>query len=247
MRYPRDHYSYSAFSKFWECPRRWWFDYVRYPEEKEDIFAFQLGNAYHDSVAMLYEGKPLEEALASFEQALPIYSHKVRSQIENIREALIYYSTIIYPQYRSRVKSVEVEKKVNLLGLDIPITFRMDLVTTDGVLVDHKTVGARAPGIEYSEQLDLYAALYMQSEGNLPRCVEYHLAYKQPGKKDRVEIKYKSPTLPEVLKTVSKVRASLEMIKHDILPTSRGAHCAYCPFVSECDNLIVTSDGDHTI
>lgn len=247
MKYPRDHYSYSAYSKFCQCPRRWWFDYVKYPEEKEDIFAFKLGNAYHDSVAMLYKGKPLEEALTSFDKELMIYSNKVRGQVEGIRKALEYYHANIYPMYRGRVKRVEVEEEINLPGIEIPFVFRIDLETTDGVLVDHKTVGGRAPGITYSEQMDIYSLLYLTRQGNLPRGVEYHLAYKSPGKKDPVEVKARIPQLTDVLKTASKVKSTLSMIDNDILPAHRGPHCGYCPFVSECDSLTVSSDGSDVI
>lgn len=247
MKYPKDHYSYSAFSKFSECPRRWYFDYVRYPEQKKEIFAFKLGSAYHDAIQKMYEGSPLEECLREFDNQMVVYSNKVRKQVDGIRKAIEYYHTSVYPIYRGRVNRVEMGENLKLLDIDIPFSFRIDLETSDGVLVDHKTVGGRAPSIEYSEQMDIYSGLYLTREGRLPRGVEYHLAYKKPGKKAPVEVKTKIPQLTEVLKTVSKVRTSLYMIENDILPAQRGRHCGYCPFLGECDSLIVKSDGSNTI
>lgn len=243
MKYPKDHFSASAFTKFCQCPRRWWFDYVKYPEQREEIFAFKLGTAYHESVAMLYEGKSLEESLVSFDRDMVIYSNKVRKQVEGVRSALEYYYSSVYPIYRGRVRKVEVQEELRMLDIDIPFSYRIDLETTDGVLVDHKTVGGRAPSINFSEQMDIYSLLYLNKEGTLPRGVEYHLAYKSPGKKSPVEIKSRMPSLPEVLKTASKVRSALHMIENDILPAQRGGHCSYCPFVNECDNLVVNSEG----
>lgn len=196
---------------------------------------------------MLYKGNAIEECLAEFDKQVPVYSNKVASQVKHIREAIEFYSTSVYPLYRGRVRAIEVEENLKLFDIDIPFTFRIDLETTDGILVDHKTVGGRAPSIEYSEQMDLYSALYLGREGHLPRMVEHHLAYKRPGRKARVEVKTRVPKLTEILKTVSKIRTALGMIDNDVLPAQRGRHCRYCPFQNECDRLIVSSDGSHTI
>lgn len=238
MRYPKDHVSYSAFSSFEECPRRWWFEYVRYPEEKKDIPAFIIGNAYHDAIAQMYRGAPLEECEE-------LYIEKVRGiGKDGILGAIKYYHSNIYPYYRSKVANIEVEKVVEVPGLDIPLMYRMDLETLDGILVDHKTVGGRAPSVYNNAQLDIYSLAYLTEVGRLPRAVELHLAYKG---KDKVEVKSVIPALADVLSTLSRVKAFLGMVERNSFPCKRGFACRNCPFKAECDSLIITSNGDDII
>lgn len=248
MNYPRDHTSYSAYSKFDECPRRWWFDYVRYPEEKHDVFAFVLGDAYHEAIASMYKGKTLEDCLDEYDRLIrDARMSIVFKDVSAIREAIEYYYSAIYPQYRSRIGEVEINKTVKIPGIKTDFMFRMDLSTIDDVLVDHKTVGGRAPSIRSSEQLDIYAYIHMLETGRLPRAVEYHLAYKSPKGKEKVEVKSKTPQLSSVLKTMSKVKSSLMMIENNNFPCRQGTPCRWCPYVAECDRLIISSDGEHTI
>ena len=242
MVYPRDHISYSSFSRFEECPRKWWFEYVRYPEEKPESVAFAIGNAYHDAVAEIYRGKTLEECEEVYMQRLGTNVSYKDSQ--KIAEALKYYYTNIYPYYRNKVGSVEVEKTIKVTGISIPLMYRMDLETLDGILVDHKTVGGRAPAIYNNAQLDIYSLAYLTEKGRLPRAVELHLAYKDKGK---VEVKSVIPSLAEVLSTLSRMRAFLGMVKRNSFPCRRSGGCRNCPFRAECDNLIITSNGDDVI
>ena len=238
MKYPKDHVSYSAFSSFDRCPRRWWFEYVRYPEEKADIPAFIIGNAYHDAIAAMYQGKPLAECEE-------IYVTKVKGVgNDGVLGAIKYYHSNIYPYYRSKVASIEVEKTIKIPGLSVPLMYRMDLETLDGVLVDHKTVGGKAPSVHNNAQLDIYSLAYLIEKGRLPRSVELHLAYKG---KDKVEIKTVIPALADVLCTLSRVKAFLGMVEHDSFPCNRGYACRNCPFKSECDSFIIASNGDDII
>ena len=243
MKYPRDHISYSSFSRFEECPRRWWFEYVRYPEEKIDLPAFVIGNAYHDAIAAMYRGEPVVACEELYLSKAKGVNYK---ESENVREAIGYYATNVYPFYRSKVASVEQEKTIKVPGLSVPLMFRMDLETLDGVLVDHKTVGGRAPSIYNNAQLDIYSLAYLTERGRLPRCVELHLAYKDK-RRVKVEVKSSTPTLVEVLSTLSRVRAFLGMVKRNSFPVKKSGACRNCPFRSECDSLIIASNGDDVI
>jgi len=247
LKYPKDHISYSAFSKFEECARRWWFDYVRYPQEKVDIPAFVMGNAYHSAMAAMYKGEPVEECeniyLRELTKGIPVGL----KNSENLRLAIRYYYSNIYPEYRSKVESVESEKTINLPDLDIPFMYKMDLVTVDGFLIDHKTVGGRAPSINFNDQLNLYSVAHMVSNGRLPRATQLHLAYKGNHKGDAVEVKSTVPVLSEVLSTLSRLRAMVRMVKGNSFPARRGRHCNYCPYKNECDALLIDSNGSDII
>ena len=241
MKYPRDHISASAFNRFEECPRKWWFEYVRYPEEKRESAAFAMGNAYHDALAAMYRGEPLEVCKSIYTERVGLASFK---ESQKVLDAVSYYHSNIYPFYRSKVSSVEQEKTIKVAGLSIPLMFRMDLETLDGVLVDHKTVGGRAPSVFNNAQLDIYSLAYLTQRGRLPRAVELHLAYKDKGK---VEVKSVVPTLADVLCTFTRVRAFIGMVKRNSFPCKRTNACRNCPFKSECDSLVIGSNGDDII
>ena len=245
MEYPKDHFSYSAYAKFNECPRRWYFDYVKYPEEKVEIPAFALGIAYHEALAEMYRGKTLEDCKTTYADYLK-GKNVSPQQHEVLDKCLDYYYSNIYPQFRSKVDKVEEKLSVDIEGIGVKFEYIIDLKTVDGILVDHKTSGARAPSLNNSDQLDIYSYAYLVKNGRLPREVHYHVAYKSP-KKNQVEIKSKMPKLSEVLKTVSNVRSCFNMIENDNLPARRGYHCRYCPFAAECDNLIISSEGSNNI
>lgn len=242
MKYPKDHWSASAFMRFEECPRKWWFEYVRYPQELKDVPAFVIGNAYHDAIASMYRGEPLESCIEIYTNKLGgVASYK---DSESIKESIRYYYTNVYPFYRSKVASVESEKTIVIPGLGLPLMFRMDLETLDGVLVDHKTVGGRAPSVFNNAQLDIYSLAYLTEKGRLPRAVELHLAYKD---KKRVEVKAVIPTLADVLCTLTRVRSFLGLVKKNSFPCKRTGACRTCPFKSECDSLVIASHGDDII
>ena len=68
MEFPRDHWSYSSFAKFETCPRCWYYYYVKYPDQKgEDSYPLVLGDAYHQAIEAIYNGKSKDEALELFE------------------------------------------------------------------------------------------------------------------------------------------------------------------------------------
>lgn len=242
MKYPKDHVSYSSFNRFEECPRKWWFEYVRYPEERVETGTFAIGNAYHEAVAEIYRGKTLEESEEVYMRRLGENASYKDSQ--GIKDALRYYYTNVYPYYRNKVGSIEVEKTIKVPGISIPLMYRMDLETLDGILVDHKTVGGRIPKIANNQQLNIYSLAYLTENGRLPRAVELHLAYKDRGK---VEVRSAVPSLPEVLSTLSMLRAFLGMVKRNSFPCRRTNECRNCPFRVECDNLIIASNGDDII
>lgn len=247
MKFPKSHISYSAFSKFEQCARRWWFDYVRYPEEKADIPAFVIGNAYHSAIAAMYKGEPLEACVELYVRELSKGIWTNFKDSEGLKDAIAFYYSNIYPQYRSRVESVESERTINLPDLGVPFMFKMDLVTVDGILIDHKTVGGRAPGINFNDQLNLYSVAHMTHSGRLPRETQLHLAYKGNHKGDIVEVKSVIPVLSDALSTLSRLRAMVRMVEGNSFPAKRGGHCKYCPFKGECDALLIDSNGSDII
>lgn len=249
MKYPRDHYSYSSFSKFEQCPRCWWYYYVKYAGAKqEESFALILGDAYHQALEAMYRGKPKEECLEIFDKLTrgKAFTSLVAKDTATMRQAVEYYYSAIYPLYRNRVDVIEMDAKIKFPEVEIPFQFRIDLATKDGVIIDHKTAGRTEPEVEKNTQLSLYSYAYMLDTGRLPRQFELHIASKSP-KGARVEIKTYSPKLPEVLKVVSRFRSFVKRVEMDDFPAICGKYCDYYSWKDECDKLIVETGGDPTV
>ena len=232
MDYPRDHLSYSAVNKYLQCPKRWHYDYVVAKDEKKESFALKLGSLYHSALEKLYITGEVAEGESMFTQFAGENGKFRQKEIEKTRMCFENYHDTIYPQYQTRVERIEVKDDVFISGLDIPLEYRIDLITTDGTLVDHKTVGRFAPDIEYSLQFDLYAYGYYQKYGVLPRSVEYHNAYKATG---RVEVMKKIPRVSDMLKAVSCVAGAYRGVKEDIFIPKYSKACNYCPHREICD------------
>lgn len=232
MEYPRDHVSYSAISKYLRCPRQWYYDYVVAPQEKKEVFVLLLGTAYHDALENLYlTGKYQEgiDIILALKEKSSGFEH---THIDKTVTCYKNYYRSIYPKYQTRVQKVELKDNVDIAGVKIPLEYRMDLVTTDGVIVDHKTVGQRAPDIRYSFQFDLYSYAYFKEYGVMPRKVEYHCAYKSNG---AVEVKDHIPTISNMLKAVDTVVGVASAIENDEVYPKAGKACNWCPHKEMCD------------
>jgi len=217
--------------------------------DQAKTFALSLGDAYHQAMEFMYSGKPLSECLEVFDEVCrgsPTFGSSVSRDASTIRSAIEAYYSSIYPMYAGKVDVVELSSEVLFPDVKIPFQFRMDLVTKDGVIVDHKTAGGYKPSVVNNDQLNLYSYAYMLDTGRLPRSVELHFALKAPrGKK--VEVASYSPKLPEVLRTVSRARSFLRRVEIDDFPVVCGRWCQSLPWREEVDALLIKSSGDPVI
>lgn len=232
MKLPRSHISYSAMSKYLECPKRWFYDYVMFADRRVESFALTLGSLYHDAVEGLYNTGEFEENLKKLEDYASEVPRFRQKEVKKVVECFKNYYMEVYPLYASRVEQVELKDEVSIAGVEVPMQFRMDLVTTDGIIVDHKTVGRFVPRLDYSMQFDLYAYAYYRKYGRLPRGIEYHYAYKLTG---GVEVKSGVPTMSGMLKAVACVVGAVKGIKNDIFIPKYSKSCNYCPHKGDCD------------
>lgn len=228
----KDHISYSSISKYLLCPKQWHYDYVIVPKEEKESLPLVLGSAYHNALEKLYLEKDYDSGLSEFDEVSANHGRKAHKDIENIKKCYEQYYLSVYPKYASRVESVELVGNVEITGVDVPLEYRMDLVTTDGVIVDHKTVGRVVPELEYSLQFDLYSYVFYKQNGVLPKGVEYHYAYKRNG---RVEVVSKMPKISDMLKAVSCAEGMARGVESDNFMPKYGKHCNWCPHRELCD------------
>jgi len=228
----RDHISYSSVNKYLGCPKRWHYDYVIAPEKPKKSLALELGTRYHNAVEKLYTTGEYEEGLKILKEFASESGRFAQKDIKAVTECFKNYYLSVYPLYQSRVQSVELTGKVDVSGIKVPLEYRMDLVTTDGTIIDHKTVGRMHPRIDYSLQFDLYSYAYYKNYGVLPRTVEYHNAYKTTG---GVEVVGKMPCISDMLKAIACVVGMVKSVEADIFMPKYSKACNYCPHREMCN------------
>lgn len=228
----RNHVSYSSISKYMKCSMQWYYDYVIAPEKKIETLPMKIGIAYHKALEKLYLDRDYDGGLLILEDLAKESGKYARRDISAIINCYKDYYLKVYPLYQSRVDRVEVEGSVNIPGIGVPLDYRMDLLTTDGIVIDHKTVGRIIPDIEYSLQFDLYAYAYYKEYGRLPSRVEYHNAFKNVGS---VEVRSKIPNVVDMMKAVSCVVGVVKAIEADVFIPFYGRQCAHCPHKEMCD------------
>lgn len=141
--------SISQVNQFLQCPRSWlYFYYYGLKLEKNENLYF--GSVIHEGLAALYSGKdPIETIVhyikkGSWEK--PRLADESAFTDEALRIMAMYMSKGIYLS----PKKDWIEKKVVLRlthpttkeEIPIPFTFKIDLITNDGYIVDHKTAGS---------------------------------------------------------------------------------------------------------
>jgi putative RecB family exonuclease len=228
----RDHVSYSSISKYLLCPKRWYYDYVIAPDKPVKSLALDIGSAYHNAMEALYTTGEFDKGKLVLEELASENGRFAQKEISAVSLCYGNYYNEIYPKYQTRVERIELKDRVEIPGVDVPLEYRMDLITTDGVIVDHKTVGRMKPDISYSLQFDLYSYAYYKQYGVMPRGVEYHNAYKSNGK---VEVISKIPTISEMLKAVDTAAGVVKSIENDLFYPKCSKACNYCPHKEMCD------------
>lgn len=225
-----------------ECPREYWFAYVRYPERRktEDNDVFRLGRAYHNAIEGLYRNRPLAQVLNEYKIETDEVSGYMKDHKDNLLSAIAYYQSEVYPLYDGLVKEVELDvKDFEIEGVDVPIHLRLDLATMDDRIVDHKTVGWRGPKAKGNKQMLMYSYYYLKKYGKLPRKMEIHSAYKNPKGPALVEVDSADVSYEDVLKVADLVRNVYKMIKAEMFPCFLGPRCVNSPYREEWNNMIV--------
>lgn len=250
-----DHLSYSQLSMFTSCPRRYWFNYIKEAKKEQRHWVFEIGTAYHLAIESLYRERNLNLALQAYNSYLQAYIDDQGGvtdlkEEEKIRleDAVKYYYDNIFPMYESLSDTIEDSGEFYIDGIDIPISYRIDLSTIDGRIIDHKTVGGSEPHSNFNKQLLLYAYAYYLKHGRVPQSIELHKAYKNPrklkGNPDAlpVVVQRQGVDFAEVLKVVAEMRAMYNSIKADLFPPKVGRHCWKCPHLEACNDLIIKEE-----
>jgi hypothetical protein len=156
----------SAISKLWECPRAYYWRYVRQlVPERWDTEALDLGSLVHAALEAYYLGADADAVLAVIDKREPDHLWaKARAMVAG------YMATYRADSYDCE----DVESVVNM-PIRNPATgcrsrsfqFRgkVDILTTDGVVVDHKTAGTIGPDMLEKLWTDVQLSAYCVASG----------------------------------------------------------------------------------
>lgn len=140
-----DHLSISQIKLFKACRRAWELKYIEGLIPVDTASALQVGKSYHEKLEQLYKDGYFDVTDYSKESAMAMA-----------------YKQYIYPQFKVR----SVEKWVEHdLGGGVPLVGRVDGISEDGCIVEHKTTGLDPLEYEFNLQWDEQIPAYMLMTG----------------------------------------------------------------------------------
>jgi CRISPR/Cas system-associated exonuclease Cas4 (RecB family) len=234
----KNHISYSQIQLFKNCSARWDFQYNQFPDRKEDAWHLTTGSAYHHAVEDFYNGLGFDKGMETFMSHFDKNNLRIWQveELETLIKNLEFYYNGIYPQYKGIVKTVEISEDFYIDGIDIPMTTRIDLLTIDDRIIDHKTVGNSDPDVDANKQLLIYSYWFYNKYRRMPSKVELHKSYKQEWRDhQRVEVSSIEPDKTQMFKVIEEVRHIYKLMKAEMYAPSISGLCKYCPFQDECD------------
>lgn len=172
------HISYSQIQMYENCPQCYQLNYVMgvYPAEKPEAFSF--GSIFHLALATHYSGgdfwKGFEEGLRKEN----ITNAKIQHKYKEAMKVMWDHYSVFGKQYQA--SKVEHEFMVQLRNplsgkyLTVPMKGVIDLITTDEIVVDHKTSSSEY-GDEQREapQLLIYSMAYRALFGRPPKQLAF--------------------------------------------------------------------------
>ncbi len=162
-------FSVSKLNLFLQCPRAFYFIHIlNMKTPKSDNLFF--GSAIHDALEKFYHGKdpvvavedyirkdPYHERMSTFDIEKNVQGGK--AMMELYRTKGPYFEPIMVEER----KTVDLLNPITKEALQIPFSFKLDLITNDGMIVDHKTTSGN--GLK-------------QDEFNRNQGLAYFLAYR---------------------------------------------------------------------
>jgi RecB family exonuclease len=170
----------SQISQFLNCPARWMFRYLL-DFKDPGTAATALGTAFHETIAHNFRQKretardlPLAECLEFFRNALGRQLETIRLQRdEHPMEVLELGETMIAKYIEEAAPSIQpavVESRVSGLIGGVKVSGYVDLLDTEGRLIDSKSSPKPIKGIAHDHRLQLtsYAIDHAGCQRRLP-------------------------------------------------------------------------------
>lgn len=239
--------SVTKISTYQDCPRKYWYSYdMRILTPKSEGFYF--GSAIHAGLEDYYNGKdPMQgvsnalfgkKANIGEEAKEGVDPHKLYKEARKIFD--------LYPKHARYFKPLLVEYffKVPLIHPEtkeeLPVLFngKMDLVTADGQVVDHKTGGGVSNYFIERGKLQAigYTYAYFMKFGKLPDMFIWNFVIRGNSRREpRVEIKTLKVTLGDICFFFDTCKQVYEAIMRGETANCPNTNsCRFCQYKDIC-------------
>lgn len=240
--------SVTKISTYLDCPRKYWYRYTLYLQTPKSE-GFYFGSAIHKGLENYYTGKdPMKGVVDALFQERDRVSEKPKEGINLARlekEAKRIFQ--IYPSEAPYFKPILVEHffKVPLVHPttkeELPAIFtgKMDLITEDGAVVDHKTASRSPNGFFEAKntlQANGYSYAYFKMFGVLPTSFIFNTIIKGNSRREpRLVHTIRKPTLGDLCYFVDTCKHVLgAIIRKETQDYPNRYHCRYCAFKDIC-------------
>lgn len=231
--------SYTSLSLYRECPVLYYDHYTKHKKEpvsKELIF----GRAWHGLCEDALREKEWHGRDMSLRELLGRWHYRWIYELESARDAMewegaqspedffkagrklvVTWRAMWLPRYNPL--AIEEPFFIKVTGCKRAITGKLDLITSDGFVIDHKTSGytwreliknGRVNPKERDLQMSIYHAAYSDLQGRMPRGVMLHRAIIGRNTVEEVDLTY----------TLDQVQADIDTI---VRPTIKAIEESY--------------------
>lgn len=240
--------SVTRISTYQSCPRKYWYSYtMKIETPKSEGFFF--GSAIHAGLENFYNRKdPMQGVNNSLfgkkttigEQAKEgVDPYKLHKQAKNIFEAYPDKATYFKPKLVENWFTVPLIHPETKEKLPCLLTGKMDLVTADEAIVDHKTTN-NPNSTFFDKQNELqasgYSYAYFMKFGELPKKFIYNLIVKGNSRREpSFHTKILTVTLGDIcffFDTCKEVFDAIDRGETQNYPNT--SHCRWCRFKNIC-------------
>ncbi len=240
--------SVTRINMFLEDPRKYWYIYEMGIETPKSE-GFYFGSAVHEGLDYYYSGKdPMQgvsKALFGKKTSLKeevkegVDLHKLYTQARKIFDIYKKEAPKFKPLFVEHMFEVDLIHPITKEQLPAVFTGKIDLITTDGNMVDHKTGGGFGNG--YFDDANWiqstgYAYAYFMKFGKLPNSFTYNMIIKGNTKNPpRFEQKVLTPDLKDICKFIDICKDVLGKIsKGETKDYPSEKHSRVCPCKDVC-------------
>ena len=244
--------SVTKISNYLDCPRKYWYTYEMKVETKKSE-GYYFGSAVHEGLENHYTGKDPMQGVANSlfgkktkitdEAKEGVDPYKLHSEAKRIFE--------IYPKKATKFQPLFVEHwfDVPLINPDtkeeLPANFvgKIDLITVDGNIIDHKTATGFSNGFfddDNEFQASGYVYAYLQMFKKMPNSFIFNTIIRENTKRGiAIDLKTLYPTMEDVFKFFNVCKSTIKAIENkETSDHVNTRHCRYCPFKDICPKKI---------
>lgn len=136
-------FSVTKINTFLTCPRAYYFKYVLGMQQPPNDKLF-FGNAIHEGIAAFYKKqnpiKAFRKVVATGQNKPPQFqTDKYVGEGEKVLEQYINKAPYFRPKIVEEFREINLTHPISGEAIPYPFIFKIDLITEDGYIVDHKT------------------------------------------------------------------------------------------------------------